>query len=33
MTLTAYRHIALNGDGVPVIEAAGFKVARVTLYS
>ena len=29
MTLTAYKHIALSNDGVPIIEEAGFKVARL----
>ena len=29
MTLTAYKYIALSSDGVPIIEEAGFKVARL----
>lgn len=29
MTLTAYKHIALTDDGVPVIEGTGFKVKQL----
>ena len=29
MTLTAYKHIAVNELGVPIIEGIGFKVARL----
>lgn len=29
MTLTAYKHIAMNNKGVPVIEGTGFKVTRL----
>ena len=29
MTFTAYKHIAVNDSGVPVIEGTGFKVTRL----
>lgn len=29
MTLTAYKHIALTDEGVPVIEGTGFKVKHL----
>ena len=29
MTLTAYKHIALTDDGVPVVEGTGFKVKQL----
>lgn len=31
MTLTAYKHIALTDEGVPVIEGTGFKVKQLAL--
>ena len=29
MTLTAYKHIALTDEGVPVIDGTGFKVKQL----
>ena len=29
MTMTAYKHISLTDDGVPVIEGTGFKVKQL----
>ena len=29
MTLTAYKHIALTDQGVPVIEGTGFKIKQL----
>ena len=31
MTLTAYKHIALTDDGVPMIDGTGFKVKQLVL--